>query len=174
MNKVKVLISTMLIAVLVASTFGVVISVAQRPSPEYLESKGVLHTDNYILYPYDESKSLNFGVSAYGEPIYAEPIIDPTTGKLKADYSDYIDQCVGLEYDGVDVFCNPVIPVKMWCNGWVINITWIEDAEYKNLWAYALFSDTLNAEDSVAGPWHRASSAYSTASDELGGRRWGG
>lgn len=164
----------MLIAVLVASIFGVTIPVSTAQTPEYLKGEGVLDSDNYILYPYDESKSLSFGVSAYGEPIYAEPIIDPATGKLKADYSDYIDQCVGLEYDGVDVFCNPVIPVKMWCNGWVINITWIEDAEYKNLWAYALFSDTLNAEDSVAGPWHRASSAYSTASDELGGRRWGG
>lgn len=165
----------MLIAVLVASIFGVTIPASTAQTPEYLKGEGVLDSDNYILYPYDESKSLSFGVSAYGEPIYAEPIIDPATGKLKADYSDYIDQCVGLKYDGYpDVFCNPIVPPTSWCNGWLINITYVKNGMYENIWAYALFSDTLNGEDSVAGPWHRASSPTSDDPADLGGRRWGG
>ena len=58
---------------------------------ENVADYGVLHSDTYFLYPW-EDKSLNIGFSKYGEMINLEDMI-------------------GLEYDGIDAFANPNVPV---------------------------------------------------------------
>ena len=66
---------------------------------DYGSIDGVLGTDTYTLYPWDES-SVNVGFSKYGE------LINPVDG-------------VGLEYKGIDVLANPVVPQSEWNNGWL-------------------------------------------------------
>ncbi|MCW4049866.1 MAG: hypothetical protein NWE89_09030 [Candidatus Bathyarchaeota archaeon] len=95
----------------------------------YMTVDGVLDTDSYILYPYEE-ESLNIGFSKYGE------MINPDAG-------------VGLEYKGIDVFANPnVVPMSKWSSGWIMDIHYIQQGHLRNVWAYALFSDL----DLSAGP----------------------
>ncbi len=150
----------MLIAVLVVSTFGIAIP-AKANSTEYFSLVGKLNSDNYILYPFDESKNLTVGFSKYGEPINPLDVIGDSIG-------------VGLRYgpfnDGsyIDPWCNPDIEEKSWVEGWLINITYTYQGWYRNIWAYALYSD-LQSPD-VSG-WQRAS--HPTDPEVAGGRQYG-
>ena len=64
---------------------------------DYYQDMGVLDTDTYTLYPWDES-SIDIGFSKYGE------LINP-------------DVPLGLSYKGVDAFANPAVPQWQWNNG---------------------------------------------------------
>jgi len=125
---------------------------AQDPSEWYMTVSGVLDSDYYTLYPF-ENKSLTIGLSKFGE------LIDAVTKK-------------GLEYEGVDPFASdPYVPEFEWSQGWVINITYAYGGWYRNVWAFALYSDSWGT-GSIGGNWKRAPAADSTT--VIGGRKYGG
>jgi hypothetical protein len=118
----------------------------------YHKVDGVLGTDTYTLYPWDES-SINIGFSKYGE------IINP-------------EDAVGLKYKNVDAFASSVVPQTQWNNGWLMDIHWVDDGCLKNIWAYALYSDWVTA----GGVWQQGQQSYdgSATGDTHGGRRTNG
>jgi len=120
----------------------------------YYSDYGVLDTDTYLLYPW-ENTSIQVGFSKYGE------LIDESMG-------------LGLRYDGVDAFANSLVPIKDWCSGWIMDIHYTEGGYLRNTWAYALFSD--RTVGGVGGVW-RNGQLTKDASDPLdthGGRRTNG
>ncbi len=121
---------------------------------DYGSIDGVLGTDTYTLYPWDES-SVNVGFSKYGE------LINPVDG-------------VGLEYKGIDVLANPVVPQSEWNNGWLMDIHWVDNGCLQNVWAYALYSDWTAT--GVDGSWRQNQLSYdaSAPGDTHGGRRTSG
>jgi len=151
---------TTILAILILITSSVTIAFATTPptipgNEEYMNDEGVLHSDTYLLYPYEE-KSINIGFSKYGE------LIDGDTG-------------VGLEYDGVDVFANPAVAEWKWSNGWVMEIHYTEQNKLRSVWAYALYSDNSDF-GGIGGDWRQMqqSKDASAAGDTHGGRRTSG
>jgi hypothetical protein len=123
---------------LLLSIFAITPAVAVLPDSVTVD--GVLTTDTYMLYPYQE-KSISVGFSKYGEMI---------------DYDEATDIGVGLQYPGYDsvgtydqtagtsrdAFANENILVKYWLNGWFIDIKYTEETlRDRNVWAFAMFSD---------------------------------
>jgi hypothetical protein len=149
--------SILVIGVLLLSALVPMVGAVTPPvvGNEYMNDSGVLHTDTYVLYPYEE-KSINIGFSKYGE------LIDADAG-------------VGLEYDGVDVFANPAVPMWKWSNGWVIEIHYTEQNKLRSVWAYALFSDNSDVSG-IGGNWKQMqlSKDGSALGDQHGGRRTSG
>ena len=146
-------IATVILMLTTALLPVVVTAAPEDPADWYLTVEGVLDSDAYSLYPYAK-KSLTIGISKFGE------LIDANTKK-------------GLEYGGViDPFASdPYVPEFEWSQGWVINITYAYSGWYRNVWAFALYSDSYGT-GSVGGDWKRADRADSTA--VLGGRKYGG
>ena len=141
---------------LLASMLYVIPAVSQEegqdPAEWYLTVPGVLDSDYYVLYPY-EKNSLTIGISKFGE------LIDANTK-------------TGLLYDGVDAFASdPYVPEFEWSQGWVINITYAYSGTFRNVWAFALYSDSYSP-DGIGGDWKRAPAADSVT--VLGGRKYGG
>jgi hypothetical protein len=110
------------------------------PSSWYMTVSGVLDTDTYALYPFENDESLTIGFSQFGE------LIDSSTN-------------VGLEYDNVDPFAPAAgsaetldVPKVLWIQGWLINITYVDKLKGpRNVWAAAVHSDAY----SYGGPWLR-------------------
>jgi hypothetical protein len=121
---------------------------------EYKSVMGLLDSDTYILYPYEE-ESIDIGFSKYGE------MIDGDMG-------------LGLKYKGVDVFANSMVPRELWCNGWVMDIHYTQGGYLRNVWAYALFSD--RTVEGIEGEWQnmQLSEDASAVGDTNGGRRTNG
>ena len=127
----------LLLAVLILSSIWMLPLATAVVPPEvpgggtYYSDYGVLDTDTYLLYPWEDT-SIQVGFSKYGE------LIDELMG-------------LGLRYDGVDVFANSMVPIKDWCSGWIMDIHYTEGGYLRNTWAYALFSDRTVA--GVGGVW---------------------
>jgi len=123
------------------------------PSDWYMQVNGVLGTDSYVLYPYQQ-KSLKLGFSKFGE------LIDNETN-------------VGLEYDTRDPFAPPAgfdidpfgkLPKKVWINGWFLDLTYNHSSwGLRNLWAGALFSDL----SSYSKPWLQVLKAIDSSENFL-------
>ncbi|MFH1180235.1 MAG: hypothetical protein V1710_07740 [Candidatus Bathyarchaeota archaeon] len=160
MNKPKKQTSLIVIAILLLSTILSITTVqAVEPQPvpgqeAYQTIEGVLDSDTYILYPYDEI-NVDIGFSKYGE------MIDGDTE-------------TGLSYKGIDVFANPAVPKELWCSGWIMDIHYTEGGYLRNVWAYALFSD--RTVSGIEGDWQNGQLTRdaSDPSDTHGGRRTNG
>jgi hypothetical protein len=135
---------TMLTTLLIP-TFIIQITQAADPSDWYMTTEGVLDTDYYSLYPYEE-ESIDFGLSRFGE------MIDSETN-------------IGLEYAGErDPFAAPAgaglvskLPKNVWINGWYIDITYNHQSwGRRNVWAGALFGDLTD----YGKPWIRVDRTY--------------
>ncbi|MGQ9565051.1 MAG: hypothetical protein ACUVT5_00700 [Candidatus Bathyarchaeales archaeon] len=110
---------------------------------DYKKIYGILHNDTYLLYPY-ENKSVDVGFSKYGE--------------LMNPYAP-----CGLNYSGIiDPFANTFVARQDWNEGWVLNCTYIQSGQYRNVWAFALYSDTLGSGDPPDLDWQHVSSGLST------------
>lgn len=115
---------------------------------------GVLHSDTYFLYPWEDT-SLNIGFSKYGEMINLEDMI-------------------GLEYDGIDAFANPNVPVAQYSNGWIMNIHYTDQSILRNVWTYAMTTDWGDALG-IGGPWRQMQQNVVPGMGDLrGGRRTSG
>ncbi|MFW6111194.1 MAG: hypothetical protein ACOC6H_04075 [Thermoproteota archaeon] len=112
----------------------------------YTTINGVLTTDSYELYPY-EQKSIDFGLSKYGEMI---------------DYDGEIG--VGLQYPGYDAvgthdqreetsrdaFGNEYVDPDLWLNGWVMDIRYTHRTNGdRRILSMAMFSDM----NTYGGDW---------------------
>ena len=160
-KRVNQIASLILVIVLLQSAIITVspIAFASEPDPapenvEYMSIEGILDTDEYVLYPYEET-NIDIGFSKYGE------LIDG-------------DTLTGLSYKGIDVFANPEVPTELWCNGWIMDIHYTEGGYLRSIWAYALFSD--RTAEGVEGPWQnqQLTKDASAHEDVNGGRRTNG
>lgn len=159
----KSIIAMVLTTVIMVSLLGAFIQIGYGglntdPASWYTTVPGVLNSDYYSLYPYDTTKNLTIGMSKFGE------LIDGKTG-------------VGLRYgtptNFIDPFASgPYVPEFEWNQGWVIDITYSYESEYRRIWAFALYSDSYKSPDSIGGDWKFASAPESTT--VLGGRKYGG
>lgn len=149
MNKKTILTITLAIVLTVSmyaslnilSNFGA--TAALYSETDYKRINGVLGNDSYILYPYEEKSSV-VGFSKYGE------LMNP-----------YVP--VGLNYSGqIDPFANTYVARKDWNEGWVINVTYIQNGQYQNVWAFALYSDTLVSGTPPDLDWQHVSGALSS------------
>lgn len=145
MTKRLVGIAVSLIIVIMMSTFIPTLAIVETGKHDddwYMTVNGVLDSDYYTLYPYDEPpfESLNIGFSKYGELIGSDPSeppddVPPATA----------DGWTGLELGGLDPFANPGVPMDRWINGWMIDIEYIHTSPVidpdRHVWAMALFSD---------------------------------
>ena len=161
-NKKRKICPTFIAIILLTSSLASFVFFAAAKTPpslpgneDYMADYGVLHSDTYFLYPY-EAKSLNIGFSKYGEMIN-------------------LDEEMGLEYDGVDVFANPNVPTEEWSNGWIMNIHYTDQSILRNVWAYAMTTDFGDAFG-VGGPWRQMQQNVVpiTGVDDRGGRRTSG
>ncbi|HDJ22114.1 MAG TPA: hypothetical protein ENF19_02805, partial [Candidatus Bathyarchaeota archaeon] len=158
MKKLQKATPLAIVILLLVSTMAATVYASEPPTipghETYQSVEGLLETDVYTLYPYDEA-SLDIGFSKYGE------MIDGDNG-------------VGLEYKGVDAFANPAVPRELWCSGWIMDIHYTEGGYLRNIWAYALFSD--RTPEGVEGEWRQMQKTKdaSDPSDTPGGRRTNG
>jgi hypothetical protein len=157
MNKPKKRIAITLIITLLLSSIVTALAVEPPTVPgkeTYQTIEGILDTDEYILYPYDEI-NVDIGFSKYGE------LIDG-------------DSKTGLSYKGVDVFANPAVPEELWCSGWIMDIHYTEGGYLRNVWAYALYSD--RTASGIGGDWQQEqlTKDASDPADTNGGRRTNG
>jgi len=160
MNKPKkhtalIIITALLLSTILSITGIHAVEPPTVPGHEtYQTIEGLLDTDEYILYPYDEV-NVDIGFSKYGE------MIDGETE-------------TGLSYKGVDVFANPAVPKELWCSGWIMDIHYTEGGYLRNIWAYALFSDRTTM--GVEGDWQNGqlTKDASDPADTHGGRRTNG
>jgi len=134
-----------LTAMLLLSMLMVALVYAPATPPQHDDNwykvvNGVLDSDYYNLYPF-ENKSLNIGFSKFGELIGSPPSTTPDQVPPAT-----LAEWLGLEYDGIDPFCNPAVDITSWVNGWFLDVQYV-DPSYtypnndKHIWAYALFAD---------------------------------
>ena len=156
----KSLIAVMTAIVILISTLAPLMQTVHSdhntdPTDWYMTVPGVLDSDTYSLYPY-YPKSLTIGFSKFGELINAV-------------------EHIGLSYGPTDLdpFANHgFVPEFEWNQGWLISITYSYSGEFRNVWAFALYSDSYLEPDSIGGNWKRADQPDSTT--VLGGRKYGG
>ncbi len=137
------LVTTVILLTTILAAFGVqhLFATNYTNVNSYCWVEGVFDSDSYALYPYAQ-ESLDVGFSKYGEMIgYNE-----TSGiGLGLQYPGYAG--AGNTYDqteetSVDPFANEEIDVDVWMNGWFIDIKYQKaTGEYREIWAFALFSD---------------------------------
>jgi len=135
---------------------------AVDPAGWYTTTYGVLDSDYYELYPFEES-SVDFGFSKFGELIGIPAGADQN---VQANW-------IGMAYGTRDPFCPAdTIPMTSWINGWYINIEYIDPAltgaaKDRNLFAYAMFADGF----AWGGDWQYATAP---AGEPHGGRKTNG
>ena len=117
---------------------------AADPTDWYTNVAGVLSSDSYSLYPFNDDKSLKIGFSKFGEMI------------------DSINN-IGLEYRDRDAFApaaGATVPAeiakKKWMSGWLINITYQGTSGPRNVWAMAQHADLID----YGKDWIRVHSNY--------------
>lgn len=140
--------------------------IVQAADPEdwYITENGVLTSDYYTLYPYEE-QSIDIGLSKYGEMINGH-----------AGYPD-----VGLQYPGYDAvgtydqglgtsrdpFANEGIPRNLWLNGWLLEVRYTHRTRRdRRILAMAMYADM----SSYGGDWSNGHSLTLEASP-FGGRK---
>ena len=151
---------TILMMILLVSS-GLTVNASTPPvipgDEEYHSDYGVLHSDTYVLYPY-EKMSLDIGFSKYGE------MIDGNSGQ-------------GLKYGDVDAFANAAVPESQWSHGWVIDIHYTVNNKLRNVWAYALYTD-FSGPTGIGGNWRQKQTKIVAGGmgpdDMYGGRRTSG
>ncbi|MFW6117501.1 MAG: hypothetical protein ACOC6G_02840 [Thermoproteota archaeon] len=92
---------------------------AQDPEEWYTTVNGVLTSDSYELYPYNEW-SVDMGLSKFGEMIN----YNPTTGSVGLQYPGYDAVMTYDQEEGTsrDPFANEGVQPQLWLNGWVLDI----------------------------------------------------
>ena len=103
------------------------------PTSWYMTVPGVLDSDYYSLYPFEE-KSLDVGFSKFGE------LVNPNVPTAS----------IGLDYDGRDPFANEGIPKAYWLQGWFADVRYVHRVYgARRVWAFATFADLVD----FGGDW---------------------
>ena len=143
-----------IIAILIVSSFFAQLNFVQATTynADNVSVTGVLATDSYVLYPYEEY-NLVWGFSKYGEMINGA-----ASPKL------------GLKYRDMDVFANSHVAESDWSQGWFIDLHYA-DAEnrYTRAWAFAMYADQ-SGTGGIGGSWKEACTGEPTGSPS-GGRK---
>ncbi|MCW4016299.1 MAG: hypothetical protein NWF06_08010 [Candidatus Bathyarchaeota archaeon] len=149
-----ILTTTAIITTLLGTMLLTQISMAATTyTSDYVTTDGVMYDDSYVLFPF-EMNNLTIGFSKYGEMI---------------DYNTKI----GLSYDGYDAFGPDAGVVEsQWVEGWILNITYVEGGNYKNIWAMATYSDYYAG--GIGGDWNEDVTVGSLSLDVRGGRKTSG
>jgi hypothetical protein len=130
-------------------------AVAADPSNWYRTVQGNLNTDTYSLYPF-APKNLTIGYSQFGE------LIDGNTK-------------TGLFYGATDAFAPDTAspPESQWVEGWILNVTYVQGGQYRNVWALATYSDYSNSSG-IGGNWNEGVTVGSLSLSVKGGRKTSG
>jgi hypothetical protein len=119
---------------------------AQDPDDWYMIVNGVLSSDTYSLFPYEEA-SMDIGFSKFGEMIAYSWDTEVGVGMQYHGYESVgtYDQRFIIENND-DVFANEQVPITDWMNGWLIDIKYTTAAgDPREIWAFAQFSDSKAA-----------------------------
>lgn len=155
----KSIIAILTATIILLSSLGPLLLTTQAVAPDpaswYRTVYGNLDSDTYVLYPY-QAKSLVIGFSKFGE------LIDGNTD-------------IGLAYGDTDAFAtNETAPPEyQWIEGWVLNITYVQGGQYKNIWAIATYSDYQDL-NGIGGNWVENVTTGSINLASRGGRRTSG
>jgi hypothetical protein len=110
---------------------------------EYTLVNGVLTTDEYDFYPYD-NKSVDFGFSKYGELIFwneSDPLAWWGVGLQYPGY-DSVGTYVQPNGPSWDPFANEQVTPTLWLNGWFCEIRYTHTGYGdRRLLAMAMFAD---------------------------------
>ena len=143
-----------IIAILIVSAFFAQLNFVQATTynADNVSVTGVLATDSYVLYPYEEY-NLVWGFSKYGEMINGA-----ASPKL------------GLKYRDMDVFANSHVQERDWSQGWFIDIHYADsENRYTRAWAFAMYADQ-SGTGGIGGAWKEACTAEPTGLP-AGGRK---
>jgi len=146
--------ATAIIAILTVSAFFAQLNFVQATTynSDNVSVTGVLATDSYVLYPYEEY-NLVWGFSKYGEMINAA-----ASPKL------------GLKYRDMDVFANSHVAESDWSQGWFIDLHYADsENRYTRAWAFAMYADQ-SGSGGIGGAWKEACTGEPTGSPS-GGRK---
>jgi hypothetical protein len=94
-------------------------AVVASPGPDAETIQGVLTSDYYTLYPY-ETKSIDFGISKYGEMIDGTGVF-PDVGLQYPGYEEVETHDQRLD-TSIDPFANEYVEKELWLNGWLLEI----------------------------------------------------
>jgi len=143
-----------IIAILIVSSFFAQLNFVQATTynADNVSVTGVLATDSYVLYPYEEY-NLVWGFSKYGEMINGA-----ASPKL------------GLKYRDMDVFANSHVQERDWSQGWFIDIHYADsENRYTRAWAFAMYADQ-SGTGGIGGDWKEACTTEPTGLP-AGGRK---
>ncbi|RJS87866.1 hypothetical protein CW705_09830 [Candidatus Bathyarchaeota archaeon] len=139
-KKVALMLGTLALVISMVAPLGVPVAKATDPAEWYMWNKGVLTTDYYSLYPF-EKKSVDFGVSKFGEMIAYDEDAGIGLGLQYPGY-DAVNTWDQKEDTSRDPFANEYIPPKLWLNGWLMEIRYTHRTHGdRYILAMAMFAD---------------------------------
>jgi hypothetical protein len=150
-KKIKSVLAVIILLTSFAS-IGIQAALAFHNPDWYYAVEGVLTTDTYDFYPY-ENLSVDFGFSRFGENIYWD--IDEWIG-LGLQYPGFDQVGEWEQYPGSasrDPFGNEQINKDLWLNGWFMEVRYTHRSERdRRLLAMAMFADmTSSGGDWIVG-----------------------
>ena len=143
-----------IIAILMVSAFFAQLNFVQATTynSDNVSVTGVLATDSYALFPYEEY-NLVWGFSKYGEMI-----------------NGAVSPKLGLKYRVMDVFANSHVQERDWSQGWFIDIHYADsENRYARAWAFAMYADQ-SGTGGIGGAWKEACTTEPTGLP-AGGRK---
>jgi hypothetical protein len=113
---------------------------------------GVLTTDYYDLYPYDEL-SVDYGFSKFGELIYWNELEDHGVGIQYPGFDQVGTYVQDATRQSIDPFANEMINEWLWLNGWFLEVRYTHrSARDRCIRAMAMFADmTVEGGDWIIG-----------------------
>jgi hypothetical protein len=96
-------------------------AIAVESADDYATIMGVLSSDYYSLYPYEET-SVDFGISKYGEMIDGGDVF-PDVGLQYPGYETAETHDQRLD-NSIDPFANEYVEKELWLNGWLLEISY--------------------------------------------------
>jgi hypothetical protein len=155
MNPKKIL-SVLAIAIFLTSTIAPMlvmpVSAGTHESDWYMVVQGVLTTDTYDFYPWEE-QSVDFGFSKFGELIYWNDVDDEGVGLQYPGWDKVQDWHQDIGDNHVDPFANEIVSEQLWLNGWFMEIRYTHRSHRdRRLLAMAMFADmTVDGNDWING-----------------------
>jgi len=148
-NITALLTTSLILAAFLGSAFYMSIVKANGDSTDwYMTVNGVLTSDTYSLYPYQQ-KSIDVSFSKFGELINYDWDTEIGVGLQYLGYES-IGTYDQTKDTSADPFYNEYVDSVWWMNGWFIDIKYrLPTGDWREIWAMAQFSDSKKA----GGDW---------------------